>query len=100
MHVVRHEAIGPDFHAMFAGLRGEKIAVDVLVAVLEKDRLAPVSTLGDVVRQTRYDNTCETGHAKIVSLVREHDQSYGRSRHAPKCLALSTDGRLGIIWEM
>jgi hypothetical protein len=43
--VIGHQAKGPDIHSVLARLLGPKIAIDVLIAVFEKDRLAPIATL-------------------------------------------------------
>jgi hypothetical protein len=49
--VVRHQAVGPDLHVPSPGLFGQEIAIDLLISILEEDRLTPVAPLGDVVRQ-------------------------------------------------
>ena len=63
--VVGHEAIGPDLDTPAPDLFRQKIAVDLLVAVLKENRLAPVSTLGDVVGQSGNNDASETGHASL-----------------------------------
>jgi hypothetical protein len=42
MDMVAHQAIGPNLDLRLAGLRRQQVAMDVLVAILEKDRLTPV----------------------------------------------------------
>ena len=59
----RHQAIGPYLDAGLDGLLGQEVAVYLVIAVLEEDRLAPVAALGDMVRQTRDDDAGETRHA-------------------------------------
>jgi hypothetical protein len=49
MNVVRHQAIRPQLHLVSGGLPGEQIEADGLIALLEEDRLTPVSALGDMV---------------------------------------------------
>jgi hypothetical protein len=43
---------------------GSSSAGCALVTVLEEDRLAPIATLSDVVRQSRNDDAGEAGHAE------------------------------------
>ena len=64
VNVIRHQAVCPNLDAKFARLLGRQVAIDFLVAVLEKDRLAPIATLRDVVRNIRNDDARETGHAR------------------------------------
>jgi hypothetical protein len=62
MDVVGHQAIGPGLHPAPPGLLGQEVALPILVALLEKDRLSPVTPLDDMVRQTENDDASETGH--------------------------------------
>jgi len=40
VHVVRHQAIGPNRDAGFQRLLGEKIEIDFVIAILEEDGFA------------------------------------------------------------
>ncbi len=66
--MVRHKAVGPDLDASFAGLLGEQVAIDFVVAILEEDRFAPVSTLGYMVRKPWDYDTGESGHTATILL--------------------------------
>ena len=56
MDMIRHQAAGPQLDACLHGLLGQLIAINLLIAILEKDRFTPVATLGHVVRKSRnYD---------------------------------------------
>jgi hypothetical protein len=61
MHMVRHQAPGPDLDgtAMF----GEQVAIERIVAVAEEGPRAAVATLGDMIGMTGDDDAGETGHA-------------------------------------
>jgi len=61
--MVGHEAIGPHRNPASRSLLGQDAAIDVLIARLEEDRLAPIAALGDVMRQTWDDDAGEAGHA-------------------------------------
>jgi hypothetical protein len=65
--VVRHQAIGPNLNLRPAHLFGQDVAIDVLVSVLEKDRLAPISPRGHVVRATGSDNAGEPSHPQAIA---------------------------------
>ena len=61
--VVGHQAVGPNGHVRLAHLFAEQVAVDILIAILEEDRLATVSPCGDVVRTIRDDDAGKASHA-------------------------------------
>jgi hypothetical protein len=53
-------------------LFGQHVAVDVLIAVLEEDRLAAIAPLGHVMRKTWNHDASETGHQwRLVDLERK-----------------------------
>lgn len=56
VHMVGHEAIRPDLNASFEALLGQQIAIEFVIAILEKDRLAPIPALRDMVRKIRNHN--------------------------------------------
>jgi YD repeat-containing protein len=62
MHMVRHQAICPDLHAGLPRVHRQQVAIDVLIAVFEKDGLPPVTSLGHVLRNAGNNNSCETSH--------------------------------------
>ena len=56
MDMIRHQAVGPHLDACLHGLLGQQIAVNLLIAILEKDSFTPVAMLGHVGRKSRnYD---------------------------------------------
>jgi hypothetical protein len=62
VYVVGHQAIGPHLHAAPGRLLSEQIAIDLLVAGLEEDRLAPDAPLGHMMREAGDDDASEAGH--------------------------------------
>jgi hypothetical protein len=53
-------------------LFGQHVAVDVMIAVLEEDRLAAIAPLGHVMRNTWNHDASETGHQwRLVDLERK-----------------------------
>ena len=62
MDMVWHEAIGPDRHGSLVHLPAQDIAIDILIAVFEEDRLAAIAACGDVMGTAGNDNAGETGH--------------------------------------
>jgi hypothetical protein len=48
-------------------LFGQQVHVDFVVAVLEEDRLAPVATLGNMMRKPRNHNTSEPSHVGTIA---------------------------------
>jgi hypothetical protein len=53
MHMVGHQAIGPDRGRSPAAAFGEQIAVERVVGRFEEDRLAAIAALGYVMRKSR-----------------------------------------------
>ena len=62
VQVVGHQAVGPHLHPRLGHLLGQDVEVELLVPVLEEDRLAPVTPRGDVVRAAGGD---DAGHAPL-----------------------------------
>jgi len=62
MHVVRHQAVGDDARVCFLGELVDQVEIEAVVVVFEKDRLAAVAALGDVVRRFGQDDAGEAGH--------------------------------------
>ena len=48
--MVGHQAIGPHCHARLTRLLSQKVAIQILIAILKKDGFASISSRGDVVR--------------------------------------------------
>jgi hypothetical protein len=63
MHVVRHQAPGPDIDPCGAAVLREQVAVQRIVVVAEERPRAAIATLGDMVRVIGDDDTGEAGHA-------------------------------------
>jgi hypothetical protein len=60
--VIGHQAIGPDFHTTFHGLLRQQIAINFLVAPLEKDGLSPIAALSYMMRRKRNGNARQASH--------------------------------------
>jgi len=63
MHVVGHQAIGPDLDAEFGAGRGEPIAIEGVVLVAEENALAAVASLRDMMRRAGKDDAGDARHA-------------------------------------
>ncbi len=61
--VIGHLAIGPDLDAELAAGLSQPVAIEGAVVVAEEDTLAPVASLGHVMRDARKDDARDTGHA-------------------------------------
>ncbi len=62
VHVVGHQAIGPHLDLRLAHLLGQHVAIDVVVAVFEEDRLTPIAPLRHMMRRSRGDDARKAGH--------------------------------------
>src|ERR1700733_8969957 len=69
VNVVGHEAIRPDLDGSFRRLIGEEIAIDLLIALLEKNGLAPVAPLRDVMRKAGNHNSGTPRHLEASALT-------------------------------
>jgi hypothetical protein len=67
MDVVGHQAIGPDLAARATRRLGEEVAVERVVAVLEKGLLPAIAALGHVIGDAGKDDAREPGHASLQS---------------------------------
>ena len=98
MHVVGHQAVGPDLDRALRALLGEQVAIERVVGRLEEYRLAAVAALGHVVgkaratmRPIRAMGASSAVSGKSVQWVRCHrhshlkmppnDTAYGLSDH-------------------
>src|SRR5258708_28906826 len=68
MHMVGHQAPGPDLDIGPAALRGEKITVERIICVAEESARAAVAALGDMVRSAGDNDASEAGHAESMAL--------------------------------
>jgi hypothetical protein len=68
MNMVGHEAIGPNLDAKPPSRIREQIEIKLIVAILEKGRIPPVSALGDMVRDTGKDDAREACHTRILTI--------------------------------
>ena len=59
--MVGHQAIGPHLNPRLACLLGQQIAINILITVLKEDRLTPITSRGDVVRDARDNDAGDTG---------------------------------------
>ena len=66
MDVIGHQAICPDLDARLLRLFGEKIAVYLLIAVLEEDGLAPVAALCYMMRAVGHDDASDARHGAML----------------------------------
>ena len=55
--MVGHEAVAPDIGLGLNGRLAEQVDIKPVVFVLKEDSISPVSTLGNVVRMTRNNDT-------------------------------------------
>jgi hypothetical protein len=73
MDVVVHEAVGPEGKTRLVGPFREQAEAEGLVVVREKDRLAAVPTLGDVVRDAGDDDARGSGHGNLTRRSKKGD---------------------------
>ena len=65
--VIGHQTVRPDLHASFPALLGKAVAINVLVAIFEENRLSTIAALRHVMRAVRNDDASETGHARAIA---------------------------------
>jgi hypothetical protein len=63
VHVVWHQAPGPDLDRRAPAMCGEQVAIERIIIVAEKRARPTIAAPGDMVRVTRDDNAAETDHA-------------------------------------
>ena len=63
VHVIGHQAPGPDFDLGRAAILGQEIAIERVVVVIEERPRPPIAALRHMMRQTGNDQTGETSHA-------------------------------------
>jgi hypothetical protein len=62
VNVIRHQAVGPDGDAVAAAGLGQELPVEAVVRRFQKRRLAPIASLGDVVRISWKDESSGAWH--------------------------------------
>ena len=65
--VIGHEAVGPDLDLASTAPLPHQLQVAAVILVTEERLLSTVSPLRDVVRETRDDDTCQSGHEGRLS---------------------------------
>ena len=66
MDVVGHQTIGPNLDVRLLCLLGQEITVNLLIAILEEDGLAPVAALGNVMRAVGHNDAGNARHAEML----------------------------------
>jgi hypothetical protein len=62
MHMIGHQAVGPDLYMRTPrGIR-EQVEIEFIVAILKKRPLPPVPALGHMMRNAGQDETGKAGH--------------------------------------
>ena len=60
--MVGHQAPGPNRDPRIGAAFGHQLDIEPIVVIVEKDGLAAVAALGDVMRNTGHDGPREPGH--------------------------------------
>ena len=76
--MIGHQAVRPDGDAGLERLLGEQIEIDLMIAVLKEDGLAPVATLGYMMRQPRITMRASRAIPKTIAPFR------GNRYHVPQ----------------
>ena len=69
MDMVGHQAVRPDLNLLGTAPLRHQFAGSLVVLVAKERLLPTVPALGDVMRKTRYDNTCQSGHEERLSVA-------------------------------
>lgn len=72
MNVVGHQAPRPDGDPAGPAMLAEELDVEPVIVVAEEHQLAPVATLGDVVRDVGHDRPRKLGHGGSLSTADRH----------------------------
>ena len=70
MDMVGHKAIRPDLYLVSAAPLCHQLQVGLVIFIAEERLLPAVSPLSDVMRQTRCNNTCQSGHHRRLKKPR------------------------------
>src|SRR3989338_8712067 len=68
VRMVRHQTIRPDLHTKSTAPLRHEFQIHAVVILREKSRLPTISTLGDVMGNTRYNRSGESCHLRTVFL--------------------------------
>lgn len=68
MHMVGHQAPGPDGHPFFGAPLGHQIEVDLIIVIAKKGLLPTIAPLGDVMRHPWDYDTGDSGHALTIAV--------------------------------
>ena len=74
MNMIIHEAVGPYFKVVLLRLFFEKFKIDKLIFIREKYFLFSVTTLNNVMRDIRNNNSGNSGHNVCVFLRGDIDK--------------------------
>jgi hypothetical protein len=72
MNVVRHETVSPEFYACLCFILGQEVEIIRIVRLVEKGGLPAISSLGDVVRESRNYQSWKSRHAICINKYRLH----------------------------
>lgn len=64
--VIGHQAVGPDLDPALPARLGHQVEIRDVVLVAEKRLLPTVPPLGNVMRITRYNHSCNPRHDAII----------------------------------
>ena len=67
MYMIRHEAIGPNFDTVGFTVLGKQVTIERVVVLLNKDLLAAITPLRDMVGNTGNRNSGKPGHDRIIA---------------------------------
>ena len=66
VNMVAHQAITEDVKVVLAALVAQEFEVDAPVLIVQEHILAVIAALGDVVGDTGDNNTCDSGHERVL----------------------------------
>lgn len=69
--MIWHQAIGLAGDAVALQLLRQEVEIDLPVTVFEEDRFAPVTALGNMMRNTRNDHSCTMRHGSLPQTVQQ-----------------------------
>jgi hypothetical protein len=67
--MVGHQAVRPDLNVVDAARLRHQFQVRLIILIAKERWLAAISPLGEVVRQARYDNPCQSRHESSLSTL-------------------------------
>jgi hypothetical protein len=69
MHMIGHQTIAPYLNPFFSAPVGYQIEIFPIILVPEKYLLPTVPSLGDVMRDPRYHNSCQSRHGCSIASI-------------------------------